>query len=341
MSNSTVLDSPGADTLLPVTDEILNCKLVGGFSIFVQLLVGTLGFSTLIIKRHFERPRRPWLVWGFDVGKQMISGTIMHMCNLLVSALSGGEAGEDATNPCSWYVLNLTLDCTLGVLFVAGYLKLFETIAVRYKITGLESGHYGDPPRWQLFVRQALVFCASMLCMKFTVVIMAALFPFLVAIGDLILKPVQLTHSPHFQIIFVMAIWPLVLNIFESWVIDQFIKKKHRGPVMSATGHIPLSMDESAPPYTASIEMQNTLSDSRTLDNDDMRMSMDMSEFELDEHEHEHRKRPGTDAAYHDQPFALPTPAFTPTEARISTQRTSDDSEGSGPHARRRTQVQE
>ncbi|KAJ2309578.1 hypothetical protein IWW52_005654, partial [Coemansia sp. RSA 2704] len=159
MSNSTVLDSPGADTLLPVTDEILNCKLVGGFSIFVQLLVGTLGFSTLIIKRHFERPRRPWLVWGFDVGKQMISGTIMHMCNLLVSALSGGEAGEDATNPCSWYVLNLTLDCTLGVLFVAGYLKLFETIAVRYKITGLESGHYGDPPRWQLFVRQALVFC--------------------------------------------------------------------------------------------------------------------------------------------------------------------------------------
>ncbi|KAJ1831424.1 hypothetical protein LPJ63_004298 [Coemansia sp. RSA 2711] len=339
MSNSTVLDSPGADTLLPVTDEILNCKLVGGFSIFVQLLVGTLGFSTLIIKRHFERPRRPWLVWGFDVGKQMISGTIMHMCNLLVSALSGGEAGEDATNPCSWYVLNLTLDCTLGVLFVAGYLKLFETIAVRYKITGLESGHYGDPPRWQLFVRQALVFCASMLCMKFTVVIMAALFPFLVAIGDLILKPVQLTHSPHFQIIFVMAIWPLVLNIFESWVIDQFIKKKHRGPVMSATGHIPLSMDESAPPYTASIEMQNTLSDSRTLDNDDMQMSMDMSEFELDEHEH--RKRPGTDAAYHDQPFALPTPAFTPTEARISTQRTSDDSEGSGPHARRRTQVQE
>ncbi|KAJ2355423.1 hypothetical protein GGF43_002692 [Coemansia sp. RSA 2618] len=319
--------------MVPGSDTVLSCQLVGGFSIFVQLLVGTLGFSTLVIKRHFERPQRRWLVWGFDVGKQMISGTIMHMCNLLVSALSGGGevVGDNATNP---YVLNLTLDCTVGVLFVAGYLKMFEGIAARFKITGLESGHYGEPPSWRLWVRQASVFCASMLCMKFTVVILVAGLPFLVAIGDAILKPVQMTGSARFEIVFVMAVWPLLLNIFESWVIDQFIKKKHlRGAVMSATGHIPLSTEESAPPYSASFEMHNaslSSSGSRTL-NADARASAAMSEFEVGSSDEEDGargfgKRRRGDAAYPDQPFSLPTPVFTPTEPRGAGHRASTDS---------------
>ncbi|KAJ2162614.1 hypothetical protein GGF46_000487 [Coemansia sp. RSA 552] len=331
----------GPASLVPVTNDVLNCKLVGGFSIFIQVLVGTLGFSTLIIKRHFEHPRRPWLVWSFDVGKQMISGAIMHMCNLLVSALSSGGLGEEgATNPCSWYVLNLTLDCTLGVVFVAGYLRLFETIAKRNKITGLESGHYGDPPSWRIWMKQGLVFCASMLCMKFTVVMMVALLPFLLAVGDLILKPVQMTHSPRFEIVFVMAVWPLVLNIFESWVLDQFIKRKHpMEGLVSSTGHVPLSTyaDEEVPPYTASIEMQNHLSvssGSRTLASgsvhrEGQRVSLDMSDFELGSGSDEdgyvsgrqtaRRRLSRDDHTYHKDPFSLPpTPGFTPVDGRKS-----------------------
>ncbi|KAJ2496814.1 hypothetical protein GGH96_005565 [Coemansia sp. RSA 1972] len=246
-------------TIDPVlgANEVMSCRLVGGFSIFVQLLVGTLGFSTLIIKRYFERPQRSWLVWG--------------------------------------YVLNLTLDCTIGVVFIAGYLKLFEALAVRYKVTGLESGHYGDPPSWRLWLRQASIFCLSMVCMKLTVIVAVTVFPFLVAVGNAILVPVQMTHSPRFEIVFVMAIWPLVLNIFESWVIDQFIKKKHA----SMEGHVPLSTDEHA------FEMQNASvsSGSRTLQ--DARISVD--EFESDDGKQR--------ARYHDHPFELPTPVFTPTES--------------------------
>ncbi|KAJ2661655.1 hypothetical protein IW148_003299 [Coemansia sp. RSA 1199] len=305
-------------TIEPVlgSNEVLGCRLVGGFSIFVQVLVGTLGFSTLIIKRYFERPRRSWLVWGFDVSKQMISGSIMHMCNLLVSALSGTSTA-DATNPCAWYVLNLTLDCTIGVAFIAGYLKLFEALAAKYKVTGLESGHYGDPPSWRLWLRQASMFCLSMLCMKLTVIVAVALFPFLVAIGNAILVPVQMTHSPRFEIVFVMAIWPLVLNIFESWVIDQFIKKKH-------AGHVPLNTDEHT------FEMQNasvssgsrTLQDARVSDEfglDELGLAeLGLDELGLDEYESDdgkHRAR-----AYHDRPFEMPSPVFTPTESRANEQ---------------------
>ncbi|KAJ2617286.1 hypothetical protein H4S08_000387 [Coemansia sp. RSA 1365] len=332
------LEAPPDNSMLPINDDVLNCKLVGPFSIFVQVLVGTLGFSTLIIKRQFERPRRTWLVWSFDVGKQMISGSIMHMCNLLVSTLSGGSsstAGEDdqSSNPCSWYVLNLTLDCTLGVLFLAGYIRLFEYLAARFKIGGLESGNYGDPPSWRIWLKQAFLFCASMLCMKLTVVMLVALLPFLLAIGDLILKPVLMTHSPHFEIIFVMAIWPLVLNIFESWVIDQFIKKKHPvHPTSSVSGHVPLETEEYAGGvYGASFEMHDASlsSGSRTLTAGSTRrhaqLSVDMSEFNIgsdsdgedsiDNRRIGMQKTHGFDTDYHRDPFTLPSPTSAPTIA--------------------------
>ncbi|KAJ2481531.1 hypothetical protein EV174_003448 [Coemansia sp. RSA 2320] len=246
---TTIIES----MLLPGIDEVLSCRLVGPFSIAVQALVGTLGFSTLVIKRHFERPRRPWLVW---------------------------------------YVLNLTLDCTVGILFITGYLRLFGYLARRLHVKGLESGQYGDPPSWRRWVKQASIFCASMVCMKLTVVMLISLFPVLVGIGDLILKPVQLTHSPRFEIIFVMAVWPLTLNIFESWVIDQFIKKKgHQNDISTAEGHLPLtSGDENhrrmlfGPANTLSLSSAS--SDSRTLGSHSARgtrLSIEMSEFDLAE----------------------------------------------------------
>ncbi|KAJ2609104.1 hypothetical protein EV177_004635 [Coemansia sp. RSA 1804] len=249
---------------VPSNDELLDCKLVGGFSILVQVLVGTLGFSTLMIKRHFERPQRTWTVWAFDVSKQMISGGLMHMANLLVSALSGGgnnnsnnsngqqqqdagSGGGGGTNPCSWYVLNLTMDCTVGILFVALYLRLFERLAAWAGATkGLESGDYGTPPDWRRWAKQATIFCASMVGMKLSVVALIALFPALVVVGDVVLKPVQMADSARLQIVFVMAFWPLVLNIFESWVLDQFIKRKLRREIRSASGHMPLATEDDA-----------------------------------------------------------------------------------------------
>ncbi|KAJ1799979.1 hypothetical protein LPJ59_001448 [Coemansia sp. RSA 2399] len=271
-TTTLLLPTPSAQSsLLPSDSELLDCKLVGAFSLFVQILVGTLGFSTLMIKRYFERPQRTWKVWTFDVSKQMISGGLMHMANLLVSALRGSHDGktDDATNPCSWYVLNLTMDCTVGILFVAMYLRLYERLAMYAGVKELESGDYGTPPSWRRWLKQASVFCASMISMKLSVVTLITLFPTLVVVGDLVLKPVQMTDSPRLQIVFVMAFWPLALNIFESWVLDQFIKRKHKGSQRSASGHVPLptTEDESADAMHTSYEMEDAsnLGSSRTL----------------------------------------------------------------------------
>ncbi|KAJ2550660.1 hypothetical protein EV175_003984 [Coemansia sp. RSA 1933] len=286
--------SPSSSSLLlPSNSELLDCKLVGAFSLFVQVLVGTLGFSTLIIKRYFERRRRTWKVWSFDVSKQMISGGLMHTANLLVSAVRGShgakETAAEATNPCSWYVLNLTLDCTVGILFVAMYLRLFERVAVWVGASRkeLESGDYGTPPSWRRWAKQACVFCASMVGMKLSVVTLITVFPALVVVGDLVLKPVQMTNSARLQIVFVMAFWPLVLNIFESWVLDQFIKRKHAGgsdqESRTASGHMPLptTEEDAADAAHVSYEMHDAsnLGTGRTLVAGGVRTSMDLTDF--------------------------------------------------------------
>jgi len=48
-----------------------NCVLVDNFAIFIQVLLGAIAFSTLIYKRHRERPQRPLRIWFYDVSKQL------------------------------------------------------------------------------------------------------------------------------------------------------------------------------------------------------------------------------------------------------------------------------
>lgn len=49
--------------MTPEEDEQSGCKLLDSFAIFVQLVLATLAFSTLIIKRQRELPQRPLLIW--------------------------------------------------------------------------------------------------------------------------------------------------------------------------------------------------------------------------------------------------------------------------------------
>jgi hypothetical protein len=53
----------------------------------------------LVFKRHYlERPQRPWRVWSFDVGKQLVGGCFVHFANIAVSALLSDSGGDQ----CAW-----------------------------------------------------------------------------------------------------------------------------------------------------------------------------------------------------------------------------------------------
>jgi len=70
--------------------------MVGLLGIIIQVALGVLSFSVLIIKRFREKPRRPWKIWFFDTSKQLISQIIAHFINLTISlALAASDSSSD------------------------------------------------------------------------------------------------------------------------------------------------------------------------------------------------------------------------------------------------------
>jgi hypothetical protein len=96
-----------------------ECKLLGPFSVFVQVALGGLALLSLVFKRWRERPQRPIKVWAFDVSKQVFGSVMLHMLNLLLSMFSAGQLeirNAYKPNPCSFYLLNLGIDVSLDIL---------------------------------------------------------------------------------------------------------------------------------------------------------------------------------------------------------------------------------
>ena len=73
-----------------------NCSMTGLLGIIIQLVLGVLSFSVLIIKRFREKPQRPWKIWIFDTSKQLISQLLAHFINLTISiALAYNDDSSD------------------------------------------------------------------------------------------------------------------------------------------------------------------------------------------------------------------------------------------------------
>jgi hypothetical protein len=70
-----------------------SCSMTGILGILIQVGLGVLSFSVLIIKRFREKPRRTWKIWIFDTSKQLISQVVAHFINLTISiALTYNDA---------------------------------------------------------------------------------------------------------------------------------------------------------------------------------------------------------------------------------------------------------
>ena len=81
-----------------------ECKLLSDvFSYLIQIFLGLVAISSLVYKRYLERPQRPWKIWGFDVGKQLVGGFFVHLGNIAVSSYILNKAGGDE---CAWYFIN-------------------------------------------------------------------------------------------------------------------------------------------------------------------------------------------------------------------------------------------
>lgn len=250
---------PSATSSMPGSerdDDGGECRLLGSFSVLVQLILGALALLSLVYKRWRERPQRPIKVWAFDVSKQVFGSFLMHLANLLASLFSAGQMPIGTTyqpNPCSYYLLNLGIDVsfnsrifricltdlktTLGIPILILMLRILNHAAEFSPLANppesIESGNYGNPPRYIWWLKQSIIYFCGLMCMKICVVFLIQIFPFIVKVGDWALRWTE--GNAAIQIFFVMFLFPVIMNALQYYIIDTFIKK----PIIGERGSIP------------------------------------------------------------------------------------------------------
>lgn len=240
--------SPG-DSEAPANGE---CRLLGPFALLVQGALGLVALLSLILKRYRERPKRPWKIFTFDVSKQVLGSILLHILNLAMSMFSStsgldpaalaaqqqdkltAEQGGERPNPCSFYMLNLGLDTTVGIPILYVLLRILHGLALRTPLANppesIQSGYYGqvsattsEGTQFTWYLKQCLLYFLGLVGMKFAVFFLLQLLPWLPWVGDWALRWTEGNEA--LQIAFVMFVFPLCMNVFQYWIIDSFIKK--------------------------------------------------------------------------------------------------------------------
>ncbi|KAG9654474.1 hypothetical protein KCU61_g999, partial [Aureobasidium melanogenum] len=225
-----------------------ECKLLGPFALVVQAALGALALLSLVFKRWRERPRRPLKIWFFDVSKQVAGTFLLHLANLGMSMFSSGKFDLASTkpedisasvsavtaddgkmpNPCSFYLLNLAIDTTIGIPVLVILLRVLHSLFAKTPIANppesIKSGYYGNPPRATWWLKQSIIYFLGLFGMKLFVFLLFAMLPWLPWVGDWALRWTEGNEA--LQIAFVMFIFPVAMNGIQYYIIDSFIKSK-------------------------------------------------------------------------------------------------------------------
>ncbi|KDQ64450.1 hypothetical protein JAAARDRAFT_28080 [Jaapia argillacea MUCL 33604] len=221
LAPSDIQDPPAPSSSfddLPVDQK--SCSLLGPTALVVQALMGVLVILSLVYKRHREKPMRPWRIWLFDVSKQVFGQMFIHGVNVFISDFG---AHHISGNACVYYFLNILIDTTFGVGVIYLILHVLTNIlSEKLGLSGFESGQYGSPPSLNYWARQAAVYVLSLTTMKIVVVGLFALWPGIVEVGAWLLS--WLGSENAVQVIFVMGLFPIMMNILQFWLIDSIVK---------------------------------------------------------------------------------------------------------------------
>ncbi|CAI2377660.1 unnamed protein product [Moneuplotes crassus] len=233
-----------SDAQSPDLGKSHECQILGRFGTMIQIFLGLLSFSVLLVKRYFEDPKRPLIIWLLDTSKQAFSCALAHWINMMLAILLS-NAGE--SDNCEWYFINITVDVFLGVFLCYILLKGVEILATKYSFNMLHSGSYlkinKDKPYLtketynsevtldDIDIRNWIVqICAWGLIIVmvkltlFSFQLLAA--PVLERISTFLIGWVK--AYPKVKLIVIMVIVPFILNAFQFWIQDNFLKLKKK-----------------------------------------------------------------------------------------------------------------
>ncbi len=206
-----------------------KCELLGMFGFFIQFVLGIFCFGVLIVKRQLESPKRSTIIWFLDISKQGISTLLLHFFNLFFSILVSSE-NEDQ---CVWYLNNVLLDGTIGVLFQWIFVRCLEILARKLKIETLTSGCYYSYEQnefsentidYSIWASQMGIWCLiSTFSKSLIYIILNVYIDFFNKTGGDILE--KFKDNPKLELIFVMIVVPCITACFQYWITDNFLKE--------------------------------------------------------------------------------------------------------------------
>lgn len=203
-----------------------RCKLLDNtFSIFVQIALGGIALSSLIIKRKcFEKVNRPFIVWMIDISKQIAGQLFAHSLNIGIAYILSNSENQDE---CKWYLINYLLDTVIGVMICYLFVKLQGYLANKCSCPRIRSGNYMvyDLTCAQCLLQISIWLCIILLSKLILLgIILVPLHRYLGDFGDMVIHP--LIGHPEVELVVVMIVVPLIMNVCQFWIQDVFLKDK-------------------------------------------------------------------------------------------------------------------
>jgi hypothetical protein len=217
------------------------CTLLSPFGLWMQAALGVVTFSSLIAKRHFEVPRRAWLVFFMDSAKQACSAGTAHLVGMGLALALGSL--DPSIPECGWYFLCFVINIAVSVPTTLALLGAARRCGARHGLRVCDAGDYGQGragdgdaaggdgnaaaarPSCGLWAAQLAVWVALSLPGQAAVaaLVYLARAP-LATVAGAISRPFR--DKPNVFLVLVMVVGPLCLNIMQLWLQDQKLKRK-------------------------------------------------------------------------------------------------------------------
>lgn len=117
----------------------------------------------------------------------------------------------------------------------------------------IQSGNYGSPPKTWWWIKQSIIYFCGLFGMKICVLILFLILPWIARVGDWALGWTE--GNEKLQIVFVMMLFPLIMNAMQYYIIDSFIKH-------SETDHERLPQEDDDRSFDNTLAEDDEISDS-------------------------------------------------------------------------------
>jgi hypothetical protein len=209
--------------------NIHSCKLLEGtLTYFLQCLLGIISMSSIYWKWTNEYPKREKKVVIFDVSKQVIGMGFAHLLNISIAIMMSKRF--TINDECRWYFLNFFVDVSFGIPLNYILIRISNYYINKNQLKYLTTGEYSNTMSYCniSYMQQLLLWILIILVSKMLLLALILLpaHNILNDFGRWFLKPVS--HNTSAELAVVMVVLPLILNIIQFWIQDNFLKgSKH------------------------------------------------------------------------------------------------------------------